>query len=135
MNQNLDQDSEFIGSGADNLSIELRTTKAIAALIKKMAVKKSERTYVIDIELSTTRAEKSAHIANAIAEAYLADQSETKLNSTKRDINALTIKITQQQNSVRDAFSQIQKFKQDNQISDVNGKLLCPSSNDLEQPR
>ncbi|NDB67050.1 MAG: hypothetical protein EB015_03410 [Methylocystaceae bacterium] len=121
---NLDQDSEFIGSSSDNLSPEVRTVKALAALAKKMVIKKSERTYVVDIELSTNKAEKSAQIANSIAEAYVADQNETRVNSTKRDLQAVAKKLAQQQIIVRDAFSQIQKFKQDNHISDVNGKLL-----------
>ena len=123
-NLNLDQDSEFIGSNADHLSLDVRAAKAIAALSKKMIIKKSERTYVIDIELLTSKPDKSAQIANAIAEAYLADQNETQNNSSKRDRIAVSIKLSQQQNTVRDAYTLVQKFKQDNHISDVNGKLL-----------
>lgn len=124
VSENLDQDSEFIGSNNDNASSDMRLGKAIAALVKKMAVKKSERTYVIDVELSTSHPEKSAKIANAIAVAYIADQKESRIQANNRDIAALTNKITQQIAIVKDAFSQVQKYKQENKISDVNGKLL-----------
>jgi uncharacterized protein involved in exopolysaccharide biosynthesis len=70
----LDKDPEFAGQaggeGTDSVAA------ALNALKRSIQVKRAERTYVVDVSVTTREPAKSAHIANAIAEAYLQEQTD-----------------------------------------------------------
>ena len=63
--EGLDKDTEFtrqgMADGADS------TTAALIALKRSIQVKRAERTYVVDVSVTTREPAKSARIANAIA--------------------------------------------------------------------
>ncbi len=80
--EGLDKDQEFtrqgIADGADS------TTAALIALKRSIAVKRAERTYVVDVTVTTREAAKSASIANAIADAYLQEQTDVRSDAAGR---------------------------------------------------
>ncbi len=88
----LDKDPEFAGPrsplralGEDALAVigirrdtlsDDRTLAALNELRRRVVVKRDERTYVVEVDVTTRDPEKSARIANAIADAYLAEQTQ-----------------------------------------------------------
>ena len=103
---------------------EDRTARALAAFSRNVSVKRSERTYVIDVEVSTSDPQKSARLANDIADAYIADQQDAKSDLVRRDSVWLKERVADLQERVREADNKVQQFKQENRITDANGKLV-----------
>ena len=113
-----------IGLGSAAPTGDDRTSRAVAAFLPKVAVKRSERTYVIDVDVATLDPQKSARLANDIAEAYIADQQDAKSDLVRRDTIWLKERVADLAERVREADNKVQKYKQDNLITDANGKLV-----------
>ncbi len=103
---------------------EDRITRALAAFSRTVAVKRSERTYVIDVEVSSLDPKKAARLANDIADAYIADQQDAKSDVVRRDSVWLKQRVADLAERVREADNKVQQFKQNNRITDANGKLV-----------
>src|SRR5436305_1299210 len=82
--------------------------RARAAFSRLVSVKRSERTYVIDVDVSTTDPQKSARLANDVADAYLADQQDAKSDVVNRDSVWLKQRVADLQERVREADNKVQ---------------------------
>ena len=60
------------------------TRTALADLQKRIRVKRAERTYVVDVSVTTDDPAKSARIANALSQAYLAEQTASRSDAARR---------------------------------------------------
>jgi len=95
----LDTDPEFGGSPAGfagelrnrlaGLGIDLDAgdrgdpeLKALRQLKKRIGVKRSDKAYVVDIYVTTEGKEKSVRVADAIAQAYLDDQTNARATAS-----------------------------------------------------
>src|SRR3954454_17849621 len=103
----LDTDPEFGGSPA-GFAGKLRTTlaafgldldagdrsdpelKALRQLKRRIGVKRSDKAYVVDIYVTTEAKDKSVRLADAIAQAYLDDQTNARATATGRASDALS---------------------------------------------
>jgi uncharacterized protein involved in exopolysaccharide biosynthesis/Mrp family chromosome partitioning ATPase len=101
-----------------------RTTTATQNLAKAVTVKRSERTYVVEVDVTTKDAQKSARLANAIAVAYATDQIESRGDASRRESTALRNKLEQLQTRVRDAERRVAEYKEANRIYTADGKLV-----------
>ena len=63
---------------------------ALQALAPQVVARRQERTYVVDLSVTTRHGEKSAMIANAIVAAYLEDQASARTTAAKRATDALS---------------------------------------------
>ena len=97
---------------------------ALSTLARAVTVKRSERTYVMDVEVALGDPQKAARVANAIAKAYIVDQQDTRSDASKRDSDSLRIRLEDLQARVQDADTKVEAYKSQNKISDANGKLL-----------
>ena len=67
----------LFGAAPDNpISADLR---AMRALKRDVSTKRAEKTFVVDVFAASQDREKAAQLANAVAEAYLRDQSENAI--------------------------------------------------------
>ena len=82
--EGLDRDPEFM-RGA--LAEQYGPIAALNELQRRVQVKRSERTYVVDISVTSEDPEKAARLANAIAQTYLAEQTEVRSNAAARSRN------------------------------------------------
>jgi succinoglycan biosynthesis transport protein ExoP len=137
----LTEDSEFIGGGGGLIGavfgfassffsiqepaseFEL-TRRALDRFEKQRDVKRAGLTYVMDIGFTSVNAEKSARIANAIADAYIVDQLEAKYQSTKRASVWLQDRIKELRTQATAAQRAVVAFKQKNNIVDTGGRLM-----------
>ena len=138
--QNLDQDREFAGTrsplrvlGDDLLAtIGLRrdgiaddkTLAALTELRRHLVVKRDERTYVVEVDVTTRDPAKSARIANAIAEAYLAEQTQTRADAARQVSQSLSARLQALKERVREAEERVEAYKARNNMIGANGQLI-----------
>jgi uncharacterized protein involved in exopolysaccharide biosynthesis len=130
---NLDRDPDFGGASAGFLSRLLGTDTgpspkstlyALAALDRTVGVRRGERTFVIDISATAQDPDKAAKIANALAEAYLEDQTAVRAEAAQRATTALTSRLEELRNRLRVAEEKAEKYKEANNIVGVGGRSL-----------
>lgn len=137
----LTDDAEFVGSGggligavlgfatglfsSDEPSSEFELQRrALTRFEKQRNIKRVGLTYVMDIEFTSISPDKSAQIANAIADAYIVDQLEAKYQSTKRASVWLQDRIKELRTQATAAQRAVVAFKEKNNIVDTGGRLM-----------
>jgi len=89
---------------------------ALAALDRSVAVRRGERTFVIDISVTAREPEKAARIANALANAYLENQATVRADAAQRATAALTARLEELRNRLRIAEEKAERYKEANNI-------------------
>ena len=117
---NLEKDPEFGGGDGKSLfgtilslfGIELKPTAeqqklvqtaALEQLIRHINVKKTDKTFIVDIDVWSTDPAKAAMISNAIAKAYLAESSQSQATRVRRATNDLSSRLAELQERLRNA--------------------------------
>ncbi len=113
---------------------------ALEALQKGLIVKRAPKTYVVDIEVSTISPVQAAAAANAIAAAYLADQSAVKSDDSSRANKMIDARLGELTEQVRRGEIRIDDFKKANKIlssegGNVNEQQLGKLSAELASAR
>ena len=101
-----------------------KVDSAVDALAKNMAVRRSERTYVIDIQVSSQDAKKSARLANAVAKAYLDDASDARSDVVRLESEYVKDQLIDLRIKLQQAEQRVAAFKEKNRIFDASGKLV-----------
>jgi polysaccharide biosynthesis transport protein len=130
----LADDPEFTGPGgglvgrvlglfgsSDVQSDTEQTRRALATFLGKRDITRVGRTYVLDIAYTSLNANRSATIANAIADAYIVDQLESKYQATKRASVWLQDRIKELRQQASDADRAVLDYKEKNKIVSVGG--------------
>jgi succinoglycan biosynthesis transport protein ExoP len=97
---------------------------ALRQLQKNVAAKRSERTYVVDLTVDTADPQKSARIANAIAQAYLDEQTAARAETARRVTDSLSARLSELRERVRDAEEQVERYKREHNIVGASGRLV-----------
>lgn len=97
---------------------------AMVSLSKAMRVKRAQKTYVVDVEVTSTSPTKAARLAQRIAEAYLADQSASKAAEVGRASKLLQGRLGELTEQVRQAEARVDAFRRSNNILTAEGGLL-----------
>jgi uncharacterized protein involved in exopolysaccharide biosynthesis/Mrp family chromosome partitioning ATPase len=119
--EGLDHDPEF-ARGA--LSLEYGSLAALNELKHHIEVKRPERTYVVEVSVTSESPAKAARIANAIAQAYLAEQTEVRSDAASQVSQSLTARLKELQDRVRDSENKVEAYKASHNIAGANGELL-----------
>jgi uncharacterized protein involved in exopolysaccharide biosynthesis/Mrp family chromosome partitioning ATPase len=137
---NLDKDPEFVGSRSplralgDDLLVAIglrhdaasedRTLAALTELKRHVVVRRDERTYVVGVDVTTRDPEKSALIANAIADAYLAEQTQIRADAARQVSQSLSGRLKDLRDRLRDAEEKVEDYKARNNMVGANGLLV-----------
>ena len=97
---------------------------ALRQLQRNVYAKRTERTYVVDLIVETNDPEKSARIANAIALAYLDEQSDARAEAARRATDSLSSRLSEQRERVRQAEEQVERYKAERNIVGPTGRLV-----------
>jgi len=97
---------------------------ALQDLARKVSARRQERTYVVDLSVSTREAEKSALIANAIVRAYLDDLAFARTDAARRATDALSGRLAELRDRVREAEDRSETYKAQNNIVAASGQLV-----------
>ncbi|MFZ0371920.1 MAG: Wzz/FepE/Etk N-terminal domain-containing protein, partial [Xanthobacteraceae bacterium] len=129
--EGLDHDPEFV-RGPSLLSVllgrnDLPGGKSLAALNelkRRVKVNRDERTYVIEVDVTSRDPNKAVSIANAIAQAYLAEQTQVRADSARQVSQSLTARLKELKDSVREAEDKVEAYKQRNNLLAASGQLV-----------
>lgn len=127
----LDKDPEFGGSDGKGLwasllglfGIELRPSAADVKLGQVAAlevlnchinVKKTDRTFVVDIDVWSHEPAKAAMLANAISNAYLAESKKSQATAARRATSDLSGRLKELQERLRNAENTLAQYKAQN---------------------
>jgi len=137
--ERLDRDEEFIG-GYSSLPRQLinsllamggvetpksdATLTALNELHRRIKAKRAERTYVVDLAITTREREKSVRLANAVARAYLQEQTTARADAARRVSESLSARLAELQDRVRQAERRVEEFKARNNIVGASGQLV-----------
>lgn len=98
--------------------------QALDQLRRKLAVKRADKVFVIDVVVTTTDPDLSARIVNAIANAYLADQTEARSDAAKRAAGDLRGRLDELRNAVNLADKKLEDYKARNGLIASSGRLV-----------
>ena len=84
-------------------------------------------TSLIDVQVFSEKPEEAARIANALAEAYQAHRLEERMRLTRGGIEALEKRWEEQERKVREAETNVDRLRQQLQISDVLASESVPT--------
>jgi polysaccharide biosynthesis transport protein len=124
ISEQLDQDPEFTGRSWHFDFASSAPSPMLAALRQLercLRVSLADRSQVVGVSASTGDREKSARIANAVAQAYLAEQAAARLDAVQRASEAIIAQLKELSASVREAEHRLQQFKDQHGLPDVGG--------------
>src|SRR5262245_15823288 len=113
----------FSSSKPTVLSESEATTTALEVLSKNLTVKRVGLSYNISLQYRAGNPNRAAQIANAIAEAYIAEQLEGKYDSTRRATQWLEGRLEELNQKHALAERAVADFKKQSNIIVVDGKL------------
>jgi uncharacterized protein involved in exopolysaccharide biosynthesis/Mrp family chromosome partitioning ATPase len=135
----LDKDSEFGGESKGAMTsllglfgLEQRATAnaklddatALDALNKHITIRKTERSFVVDVEVWSLEPAKAAMLANALANAYLAESKSTQAADARRATNDLSGRLKELQQRLRNAENALAVYKAQNNFVGTQDSLL-----------
>jgi uncharacterized protein involved in exopolysaccharide biosynthesis len=135
----LDKDPEF-GGGSSGLmanllgllGLELRQTgtsapgqtAALDALNRHINVKKTDRTFIVDIDVWSNNPAKAAMLANAISDAYLAEARNSQSIAARRATSDLSGRLKELQARLRTAENTLAVYKAQNNFVGTQDTLI-----------
>src|SRR5258708_33108526 len=142
--EGLTSDPEFVGratwppfvrwiASALDLASSVAETDELLALrrLKEMvSTKRPEKAFVIDVFVSSHERQKSARLANAFAEAYLADQSHSRAEVARRAAAWLTAHLADLREEVRQAEQSVERYKFEHNTIMAPGALVPLTTNE-----
>jgi uncharacterized protein involved in exopolysaccharide biosynthesis/Mrp family chromosome partitioning ATPase len=136
---NLDKDPEFGGDSKGVLASLLGLigldprftaapkvdhTIALDALVRHITVRKTERSFVVDIEVWSYEPAKAAMLANAVANAYLAESKSSQATAARRATIDLSGRLKELQQRLRNAENVLAVYKAQNNFVGTQDALL-----------
>jgi uncharacterized protein involved in exopolysaccharide biosynthesis len=112
-----------LGLGPERKSGNVELT-ALRQLQRSVTAKRGERTYVVDLMVDTADRDKSARIANAIAQAYLDEQTAARAEAARRATDSLSSRLGELRERVRNAEEQVERYKREHNIVGPTGRLV-----------
>jgi len=97
---------------------------AIAKLRDALNVRRIGKTYILEISVVSIDAERSARLANAVADAFIVDQLENRFEASKRASDWLTDRLQKLRDSLRVSEDAVSKFRTDNNLLTVGAQTL-----------
>ena len=119
--EGLDQDPEF---AVGPMAQEHASIAALESLKKHLTIRRPERTYVVEISITSEDPAKAARLANAIAQAYLSEQTQVRADAARQVSQALSSRLKELQERVRQAEDKVEAYKSSHNIIGVNGELV-----------
>jgi uncharacterized protein involved in exopolysaccharide biosynthesis len=97
---------------------------ALRQLQRDVTAKRTERTYVVDLTVETSNGNKSARLANAVIQAYFAEQSAAHTEAARRVTESLTSRLTELRERVRHTEEEVERYKAEQGIVGASGRLV-----------
>jgi succinoglycan biosynthesis transport protein ExoP len=113
---------KFIGFGMSTGQSEaVPMRSAVQSFLERRTITRISRTYALVIGYTSLSPERAASIANAIADAYILDQLDSKYQATRRASDWLQDRIRELEARALTADRAVLAFKETNNIVDIGG--------------
>lgn len=134
--QRLDADEEFAPEPGQGLLSQLKAlviarpapadaeTRAVIALSERLKVKRAQKTYVVDVEVSSKSPVKAARLSAAVVDAYLADVAGAKAAEARRANKMIDARLDELRAELRNAETRVDEFRKANKILTSEGGLV-----------
>ncbi|HKS63699.1 MAG TPA: exopolysaccharide transport family protein [Xanthobacteraceae bacterium] len=110
-----------VGIGGEGGDAEL---KALRQLKKRIGVKRSDKAFVAEVYVTSEGREKSVRIADAVAQAYLDDQTESRANAAGRASAALGGRLDALRTRVQEAEDRVVQYKEKHKLVAAGNVLV-----------
>src|SRR4051794_33692614 len=97
---------------------------ALDALNRHINVKRTDRTYVVDIEVWSHDPAKAAMLANAVSAAYLAESRQSQSDAARRATNDLSSRLKELQDRLRVSENALAVYKAQNNFVGTQDTLV-----------
>ena len=115
----------FVALGAATVNGDARPEQvALDRLRTALAIRRTERTFVIDIVAKSVVPDLSANLANAVASAYLAEKSDVRADAAKRASADFSSNLDPLRNAVRQADDAVVAFRTQHRLVGGSGGLV-----------
>ncbi|HEV7411385.1 MAG TPA: exopolysaccharide transport family protein [Bradyrhizobium sp.] len=101
-----------------------RMAALLDALNRHINVKRTDRTYVVDIEVWSTVPAKAAMLANAISAAYLAESKQSQADAARRATTDLSSRLKELQDRLRASENALAVYKAQNNFVGTQDTLV-----------
>jgi len=108
----------------DPETLEAQETAALEKLSDALSVKRVGQTYVINVSVESPNPTQAAVLANAVAESYLSDQGRQVGQASEEAAYQIDDRLISLRERLRQAESDIQKFRAENKLQSSNEGLL-----------
>ena len=98
--------------------------RAVGEFLQKIEAKRIGVTFFIEISFRSNNPNRAAQIANAVADAYIADQMKSKYETTRRANEWLRGRLEDLRRQASADEQAVNSYKADNKIVDVKGTLI-----------
>lgn len=95
---------------------------ALDTLRTKILVRRPERTFVIDVQVQSQDPQRAAAIANAIGDAYFAEEANARTDAAKRVSDSLTARLNTLRESVEEAEGRMVRYREENRLATSSGR-------------
>jgi succinoglycan biosynthesis transport protein ExoP len=134
--ENLTEDPEFYSEPATGALADLKTilrgprplvdaeTHAIENLARQIRVKRPAKSFVLEVEVSSSSPAKASRIANTVMQSYLDDQTAARAEEARRANGLIDGRIGELREKVRAAETRLDEFRNANQIVVSEGGIV-----------
>jgi uncharacterized protein involved in exopolysaccharide biosynthesis len=114
----------FGGQARPQSEPRLGQMAALEALGRHVSVKKTDRTFIVDIDVWSHDPAKAAMLANAISNAYLAETRNSQATAARRATSDLSSRLKELQERLRSAENALALYKAQNNFVGTQDTLI-----------
>ena len=108
----------------DAQSARRRQLMTLAALRDDLSVSRDAKSFVINLAVTTRDGEKSALLANLVADSFIDQLARVQSDTAKRASEALSSRLSELRERVVEAERAVETYKSDNRLVGVGGRLV-----------
>lgn len=97
---------------------------ALEALNRHITVRKTEKSFIVDIEVWSTDPAKAAMLANTLTNAYLAESRNSQASAARRATNDLSSRLKELRDRLRNAETALATYKAQNNFVGTQDALI-----------
>ncbi|GJD47476.1 hypothetical protein OPKNFCMD_0184 [Methylobacterium crusticola] len=103
---------------------ETPEARAVRALDRSLSVRRTDKTFVIEIGVTTSDADKSARIANAVSEAFLRELGQSRAFVVGRASEALDARLGELRERLQRSEAAVERYRQRRDLIGAGGRLV-----------
>ncbi|MGY3033289.1 uncharacterized protein involved in exopolysaccharide biosynthesis/Mrp family chromosome partitioning ATPase [Bradyrhizobium sp. USDA 4354] len=108
-------------SAAEKKEVQLA---ALEALSRHITIRKTEKSFIVDIEVWSTDPAKAAMLANTLTNAYLAESRNSQASAARRATNDLSSRLKELRERLRNAETALATYKAQNNFVGTQDALI-----------